>query len=127
LVLFCFDLYGQIGTSKLTKFTADAVIASRCEYLVILIEFEDVLGTKMHTDSASFAPLTIDVVIFQLPLCHVTHLSFVSVHPQTASFDPWPRFSLFCNPQNSALCLRLQKRSSLALSQNLPFVDGHYL
>ena len=50
-----------------------------------------------------------------------------SVHPEIASFGPERRFSRFCNPRNSALCLRLQKRSSLALNQNLLFLNGHYL
>jgi hypothetical protein len=41
----------------------------------------------------------------------------------------WPRaaFSLVFNPRPSALRLRLKTRSGLALNQNPPFVEGHYL
>jgi hypothetical protein len=49
----------------------------------------------------------------------------VSVDPETASFGPGLRFRFFAILGIGALCLRLQKRSGLALNQNLLFPDGH--
>ena len=50
-----------------------------------------------------------------------------SVYPETASFGPGLRFRFFAILGIAPLCLRLQKRSGLALNQNLLFLDGHYL
>ena len=50
----------------------------------------------------------------------------LSVHPETASFGPGRRFRFFAILGIDTLCLRLQKRSGLALNQNLPFPDGHF-
>jgi hypothetical protein len=50
-----------------------------------------------------------------------------SFHPQTASFGLGRRFRIFAILGIVSLCLRLQKRSSLALNQKLPFPDGNYL
>jgi hypothetical protein len=51
----------------------------------------------------------------------------VNVRPEKASFGPGLRFRFFAILGIAALCLWLQKRSSLALNQNLPFPDGHEL
>jgi hypothetical protein len=48
-----------------------------------------------------------------------------SVRPETASFGPGRRFRFFAILGIDALCLRLQKRSGLALNQNLPFLNEH--
>jgi hypothetical protein len=60
----------------------------------------------------------------------------ISVQPETASFGPGRRFRFFCNPRNSPTIPDedpelssgwLQKRSGLALNQNLLFPDGHLI
>jgi hypothetical protein len=48
-----------------------------------------------------------------------------SVRPETASFGPGRRFHFFVNLNVAKLRLGLQKRSSLALNQNLPFLNEH--
>jgi hypothetical protein len=58
---------------------------------------------------------------------HNKNLLLVSVYPETASFSPGRRFRFFAILGIGSLCLWLQKRSGLALNQNLLFPNGHSL
>ena len=49
----------------------------------------------------------------------------ISARPETAYFGPERRFRSFEILEVDVLRLRFQIRSSLALNQNPPFMDGH--
>jgi hypothetical protein len=59
-ILFDFYFDGKIGTPEFTKLATDAVPRPSWKYLVIIIEFQNFFGTKMDTNTTSFAPFRID-------------------------------------------------------------------
>jgi len=66
---------------------------------------------------------SLQIILFTIMALVLQNLT--SVHPETASFGPGRRFRFFAILEIVTLCLRLQKRSGLALNQNLPFPKGH--
>jgi hypothetical protein len=58
---FLFDFYfnRKIRASEFAKLAADTICSPSWKYLVVIIEFQDVCGTEMDTDAASFAPFRI--------------------------------------------------------------------
>jgi hypothetical protein len=59
-ILFDFYFDGKIGAPEFTEFATDTVPRPSRKYLILIIEFQNVLGAKMDTDTASLAPFRID-------------------------------------------------------------------
>jgi len=58
-ILFGFYFDGKIGTAELTEFATDTICSPSWKYLIVIVEFQNILGTKMDTNSASLAPFGI--------------------------------------------------------------------
>jgi len=58
-ILFDFYFDGKIRTSEFTELATDTICRPSWKYLVVIIEFQDILRAKMDTDTASFAPFRI--------------------------------------------------------------------
>jgi hypothetical protein len=59
-ILFGFYFDGKIGTPEFTELATDTIRTPRWKNLVVIIEFQDILGTKMDTNTAPFAPFRVD-------------------------------------------------------------------
>jgi hypothetical protein len=58
-ILFDFYFDGKIGTTEFTELATNAFRRPSGKYLIAIIEFQNFLGAKMHTNTASFAPFRI--------------------------------------------------------------------
>jgi hypothetical protein len=58
-ILFDFYFDGKIRTPEFTEFATDTIRRPGWKYLVVIIEFQHILGTKMDTNAAPFAPFRI--------------------------------------------------------------------
>jgi hypothetical protein len=59
---FTTDFYGKIGAPEFAKLAADTVLQPNCDGLFLFIKFQNVLGAKMDTNTASLAPVPVDDV-----------------------------------------------------------------
>jgi hypothetical protein len=58
-ILFDFYFDGKIGTPEFTELATDTICGPSWKYLIVIIEFQHILGAKMNTNTASLAPLRI--------------------------------------------------------------------
>jgi len=58
-ILFDFDFDGKIRASEFTELATDTICRPSWKYLIVIIELQDILGAKVDTDTAPFAPFRI--------------------------------------------------------------------
>jgi hypothetical protein len=62
--LFDFDFYGKIRAAKFAHFTADTILPTRGNHLVLFIKFQYILWAKMDAYATPFAPFPIYYMLF---------------------------------------------------------------
>ena len=88
LLLFRFNLDGKIRTPEFTELTADAVLGSRNNDLILSVHLQDIFRAKVHAYPASFTPLAIDKVAFELRFRHSIILSHMRWIPASEATLP---------------------------------------
>jgi hypothetical protein len=58
-ILFDFYFDGKIRTAEFTELATDTICRPSWKYLIVIIEFQDILGAKVDTDTATLAPFRI--------------------------------------------------------------------
>jgi hypothetical protein len=58
-ILFDFYFDGKIRTPEFTELATDTICRPSWKYLIAIIEFQDILGAKMDTNTAPLAPFRI--------------------------------------------------------------------
>jgi len=70
---FYFDC--QIRASQLTHPAANTILWSGCNDFVAAIQFQNFFGTQFYTNATPFAPIPVDLVLFQFRFPHKRFLS----------------------------------------------------
>jgi hypothetical protein len=63
-ILFDFYFDSKIGTPEFTELATDTICGSSRKYFIVITEFQDILGAKMDTYAAPFAPFTVYNMLF---------------------------------------------------------------
>src|SRR5450759_399777 len=61
----------QIRAPQLAEFAANAILRPHRHDLILVIQFQNLLGAKMDADSAPLAPVPVDQMRLQLQLRHI--------------------------------------------------------
>src|SRR4030042_3132544 len=61
----------QIRAPQFAQFAANAILRPGRHHLIVFIQFQNLLGTKMHTNPAPLAPVAIDHMRLELQLRHM--------------------------------------------------------